>query len=273
MTKIIIYGKILCNYQHYDHYLIGDVMTKEKELHSGHRERMTEKLIENGHWIFNDHEILELLLFFSIPRKNVNNTAHLLLGQFGTLRGVLDADISDLCSIKGIGIKSAILIKVVAALSARASSPEQDKRVSLSSFEQVSKYLSSLYQGESREKLYMISLSPAFKIISKKLIYTGTVSYSEANIEKIAREAVKSNAKFVIIAHNHPNGIAIPSDTDIESTIRLKEALKHIDVEMIDHFVVSGRRVTPILHYPEELRFKEKPKGAVTFGKTEKVRE
>ncbi|MBE6597465.1 MAG: DNA repair protein RadC [Ruminococcaceae bacterium] len=233
-------------------------MAKEKEMHAGHRERMTEKLIENGHWIFNDHEILEILLFFSIPRKNVNETAHLLLGQFGTLQGVLDADISDLCSVEGIGMKSALLIKVVAAISARASAPVQDKRQALSSFDSVSKYLASLFQGEGREKLYMISLSPAYKVISKKLIFTGTVAYSEANVEKIAREAVKSNARYVIIAHNHPHGVAIPSDTDIESTMRLSEVLKHIDVELIDHFVVAGRRVTPIIHYPESLRFTEK---------------
>lgn len=221
--------------------------------HSGHRERMKEKFIKFGQGAFNDHELFELLLFYSIPRKNVNEISHALIQRFGSVRGVLDADLTDLCSVEGIGMNSAVLVSLVSSLSQRAAMPAIDKRTKLNSIEKLSSYLVSLFKGESREKLYMIALDPSFRIIELKLISTGTSTYSSININRIAVEAVKCNAAQVIVAHNHPGGVAIPSSNDHETSVQIGQAMRLLGIQFVDHFVVSGNRVTPTMNSPELL--------------------
>ena len=216
-------------------------------MHSGHRERMKEKFINFGDKIFSNHEILELLLFFSIPRKNTNDIAHDLLRRFGSFQGVFDADISSLCSVEGVGTSSAILIKLVGSCLRRCRENQPDTRMRLNSVSAVSKFLADLYENESEERIYLIALNNSFRLLGFSNIYTGKVNYSSTTTDKIVRTAHSYNASFVILAHNHPDGIAIPSQEDIDATHRISEAFRHLDVTFIDHFVVSGNRCNPIL--------------------------
>lgn len=220
-------------------------------MHEGHRKRVKDKFRAHGQEVFEDHELLELLLFFSISRRNTNDTAHLLLERFGTLQGVFDASINELTTVDGIGKSSAVLIKTVGALVHRCKQRQPDTRLKLDSFSSVSRFLADLFDGESEERIYLIALNNSFKLIGYSNLYTGEINFSAATIDKIVKTAFDYNASFVIVAHNHPGGIAVPSQHDIDATIKMTDSFRYLNVSFLEHFVVAGGRCNPILHAGE----------------------
>lgn len=217
-------------------------------MHEEHRKRQKDKFEQHGAEVFHDHELLEMLLYFSISRKNTNDIAHTLLSRFGSLNGVLSADISELCSTDGIGKHSALLLKLTGALCVRVATLDRDSRMVLNSTSAAKEFAIDLFKGESQEKLYLISLNNSFRLLDCQCISEGEVNYAAATVSVLTRPAVKNNASAVIIAHNHPDGIAIPSSYDIDATVRIKEAFSALDIKFIDHFIVSGNRCNAVLH-------------------------
>lgn len=216
-------------------------------MHSGHRERMKEKFLKYGSEAFNDHELLEILLFFSIPRKNTNDLAHTLINHFGSLRGVFDATAQNLMSVEGVGLTSAVLIKLVSSLFFRYNLNQGKSKVKLSSYSAVSELIKNLFVGESEEKVYLIMLNNSLALVEYRLLGSGSVKFSAASIREILEACIVNNAAYAIIAHNHPNGVALPSGLDIEATQAINNALRYAQVELIDHFIVAEDRCTPIL--------------------------
>ena len=217
-------------------------------MHDGHRKRMRDKFEAHGADFFEDHELLEMLLFFPIARKNTNELAHELINKFGSLRGVFDADFDEICKVEGIGGGTAFFIKLVSAIMNRNSAPKRDKRTKLGSYNDVSKYLMALFENESEEKLYAICLNSSFRVIGCERIAIGGDGAVEAKVKGILQSVVRNNSSFAIIAHNHPNGVAIPSGEDIDCTMRIRETFKYFDCKLIDHFVVANGRCMPILN-------------------------
>ena len=221
-------------------------------MHTNHRSRMKQKFMTFGPDAFGDHELLEMLLFFSIPRKNTNPTAHRLLERFGSLQNVFSASISELCTVEEVGISSATMIKLVAACNNRSRNLQTDSRMRLNSASSVKKFLTDLYDNESEERIYLIALNNSFRLLGYSNIYTGKINYSSATIDNIVRTAHNYNASFIILAHNHPDGVAIPSQSDIDATYRIVEAFRHLNVNFIDHFVVANNRANPILKLSDD---------------------
>ncbi len=223
-------------------------MSQQKNLHAGHRERLRDKYIRSAGNGMEDHEILELLLFYSIPVRNTNDTAHLLLERFGSIRGVFDADIKELAKVDNLGEKSALLIKTVASCISRYNLCSTDTRRPFSTFAQISEYLQNLYAGEANETAYLMLFNNSMRLLGTERIGSGSVNDLPVNMRAIVQAVYNYNASYVILAHNHPAGIAIPSGSDIEMTYRLHRALECMGINFIDHFIVAGKSCTPILH-------------------------
>ncbi len=208
-------------------------------LHEGHRKRLKERFIKNGLEGFEDHNILELLLFYSVPRSDTNEIGHKLLKRFGSLSNVFDAPFEELCKVDGVGAHSATLIKLMPELCNLYNVDKTEKVKVVSSTNSAGEYFVPRFIGKINEEVHIMLLDDKKKVIKSEVISKGTVNASAVSIRNIVSSVVNSNATGVILAHNHPGGIALPSSKDILTTKRIYHALKLMDIELCDHIVVA----------------------------------
>ncbi len=209
-------------------------------IHDGHRDRLRERFTENGLQGFNEINALELLLFYAIPRKDTNPIAHELLKKFGNLQGVFAASAEELKEVTGISASSAALIRLVPELCKLAKVSEVSEIKGLTNSSMASAYVIPRFMFDENEKVIMLSLDSAKKVKSCTEISSGVVNTVDLNIRLIVETALKNKASSVILAHNHPDGDIRPSREDLETTKRIREALKLVDIPLVDHIIVSG---------------------------------
>lgn len=209
-------------------------------VHDGHRDRLKKRFLNHGLDSFDDHNLLELLLFFAIPRRDTNPIAHNLMNKFGTLSRVFEASVEELCQVDGIGVNAALLIKMIPQMGNRyvMSKVSLDLDDILDNATKAGEYLKPRFSGERDEVVYMICMDSKCQVINTKLMFRGSVNSASISTRKIVENALVNNATRVIIAHNHVSGIALPSREDIETTRRIRDALSAVDVALIDHIVV-----------------------------------
>lgn len=208
-------------------------------IHNGHRERMRRRFLEGGLSGFADHEILELLLFYAIPQGDVNPLAHALMDRFGSLSGVLSAPIELLTQVKGVGERTAVLLHLVPLAAQKARLAEMKKELILNTRENVGAYLLELFSRERNEAVYEICLDAKGKLLVCRRLGEGSSSAVNLDIRKIVEIAILYSASSVILAHNHPSGIALPSQDDQTATDQAAAALRAIDVRLEDHIIVA----------------------------------
>lgn len=209
-------------------------------IHDGHREKKRRQFLDHGLDSFADHEALELLLFYAIPRRDTNVTAHRLLKKFGTLDGVLSAPVEELCQVEGVGETAAALLKLVPQVYRRARLSAARQETILNSTRLAGDYLLCLFIGETHtEVLYQLCLDRKGKLLACRKVGTGGVSAVSVDIRKIVENALLTGASDVILAHNHPSGVALPSEDDYAATYQVREALRTVGVRLTDHIVVS----------------------------------
>ena len=208
-------------------------------IHDGHREKMRQRFLKNGLEGYADHEALELLLYYALPRRDTNPIAHALLERYGSLAAVLDAPAEDLKTVEGIGESAAVLLKLVPQITKKARIAETEKDLALTTVSRVGAYLLEQYEGETREVLYQLCLDRKGKLLACKRLHEGGTAVVELDVRRIMENAILTRASGVILAHNHPSGIALPSPEDIAATARAKEALRTLEVELIDHIIVA----------------------------------
>lgn len=208
-------------------------------IHEGHRRRLKTQFIENGISALLPHQILEMLLFYAIPRGDTNITAHRLLEKFDTISGVFNASIEDLVTIKGISENAAILIKFIPQLLS-VYSIDAIKNKPLTELSTIAEYFVSCYLGVRNEQLRVCCLDDNLNIISCSVIQDGAVNAVPVNVRKIVETTYKANSSLIILAHNHPNGIAVPSDTDIKVTRQIKQTLSAVGINLLDHVIVCA---------------------------------
>nr|DAD80137.1 MAG TPA: DNA repair protein-like protein [Podoviridae sp. ct7Kl21] len=208
-------------------------------IHDGHREKMRRRFLQGGLDTFADHEALELLLFYAIPRRDTNPIAHALMERYGSLSAVLSAPVEDLQKVEGIGESAAILLRLAPLLTRKARLAEREKETVLNSSERAGKYLLERFAGEKHEVIYQLCLDRKGKLLACKRLGEGGVAGADLNIRLLVSNALLTSASAVILSHNHPSGVALPSPDDYATTDRAKEALATIGVALADHIIVA----------------------------------
>lgn len=208
-------------------------------IHDGHRARLKKRFLEHGLESFEDHGVLEILLFYALPRADVNPIAHALIDKFGTLSAVFDAPVEELARVPGIGLSTAEFIKLIPQVSRRYLMSRVSFDDILDSSKKAGEYLLPRFYAERDEIVYMACLDAKCKVLNCRLLFRGSVNSANVSVRKIVENALVFNATSVIIAHNHTSGIAIPSDEDKLTTRRIEQALKSVDITLADHIVVA----------------------------------
>lgn len=208
-------------------------------VHDGHRERKKTQYRRGGGDAFADHELLELLLFYAIPRIDTNPLAHALLDRFGSLQAVFSASAEELEQVPGIGASAAVLISLVPALHRRALVSAANREVILDTRSRIGAYFRELLSTEPREVMYQLCLDAKGRRRNVYKLGAGDVSSVTLNIRQIVENAINSKAAMVALAHNHPSGVPFPSPEDREATARIRDALEVIDVRLVEHVIVA----------------------------------
>ena len=208
-------------------------------IHDGHREHMRKRYLAGGLDPFADHEALELLLYYAIPRRDVNPIAHALMERYGSLSAVLAAPVEDLKRVEGIGESAALLLSLVPQLSKKAKLAEAERETVLSTTERAGAFLLERFAGEQHEVIYQLCLDRKGKLLTCKRLGEGGVASADLDIRKIVENAILCQASAVVLSHNHPSGLALPSQEDYAATDKVQAALATIGVELADHIIVA----------------------------------
>lgn len=210
-----------------------------KNIYQGHRIRMRDNFIEEGCYPdLTTLEVLEMILFYAIPRKNTNEIAHRLLNVFGSLTAVCNASYNDLIKVEGVSKNAAVLIKLMPASFHAHRSEMASKKKSFASVEDVGQYLLDRYSGVVEEQFSILSLSSSGRIIAFDRVACGDISSVGVSIRKVIEILIRTSATTVILAHNHPGGVALPSESDLSVTKSISQALKPLGIHILDHIIL-----------------------------------
>lgn len=216
-------------------------------LHTGHRQRLKDKYLKFGADSLSDHELLEILLYYAIPQRNTNDTSHEMLNTFGSLEGVFNADTDDLVKIKGVKNNTALLISLVRDLNKRIALSEIHEGIVFDRLSIVGNFLMNYYIGIQNERCIMLMMDNSMRLLKIEVLSEGSVNATDIDYRKLAILALKNNASCVIMAHNHPNGLAIPSSEDRLATKNADAALSSIGVTLFEHIIVGSKNYAPTM--------------------------
>lgn len=218
-----------------------------KNVHQDHRKRMREKFRKEGLSAFHDHEVLEMVLYYVFRQKDTNALAHMLLSSFGNhFSSVFDADFDALCNVPGLGPEAATTIKFFLAVFQRYVETKKQITGQIFQGEAAEEYVRGLFFGCTIEYFYMISLDKDNRVLRSDLLREGSRNSVQVPTKDVIAAALNSGAQKVVFAHNHPNGVLIPSDEDITLTQVLEYALKMIEVQLWDHVIVTEEGVCSV---------------------------
>ena len=208
-------------------------------VHEGHRERMRRQMKTSGMDSLSDVQVLEVALYYAIARRDTNEIAHALLRRFGSLSGVLEAPRAELLKIDGVGESAADLLLLFIQMERRHLMDRAGRQTILDTTYKCAQYLMPRFIGEQEEVVYLLCLDAKCKALDCSLIHRGAVNMTAISVRKIVKAALDHNATSVVVAHNHPSGLALPSREDRATTLALKAALDAVDVVLVDHVIVA----------------------------------
>ena len=210
-----------------------------ENIHAGHRERLKTRYIEHGLDSFSDVEAIELLLFYAIPRRSTNELAHALLNRFHSFRGVLQAELTELESVPGIGENAALLIRLISSLSTRYQISGNAPSAVITGSAEAGAYLLPYFEFRKEECSVLLCLDTAGRVIGCHRLAEGAPGMVSLSAREMVDLALRDKAARVILAHNHVSGVALPSTADVDVTGRVYRMLRMIEVELADHIIVS----------------------------------
>lgn len=214
----------------------------DKKMHEGHRQRVKSRYMAEGLDHFQEHEVLELILFYCIPMRDTNELAHSMLREFGSLAGIFEADPKDLCKRCGVSENTAILLSLIPPLTRRYFRGKWSDKPALSSSSKAGEYAVPLFVGRIYEAFYLICLDAQNRVNNAALVHEGTINEALVYPRLIVELALRHQANSVILAHNHPGGTVQPSKADIEVTRKIIAALGAISIQVSDHIIVAGEQ-------------------------------
>ncbi len=222
--------------------------------HEGHRNRMRERFLAGGLEGFAPHEALELLLYYALPRRNVNPLAHRLIRTFGTLDAVLSAAPERLAQVEGVGMHTAVLLSLVAPLVRKANHTRQNERPVVTNYREAREFCLGLFDANADEVFFVVCLDAQGRVLRAVRAFTGTIDETPVYPRTVVRIALENNAHSVVLAHNHPSGVAEPSDGDVATTNVLREALSTVDIQILDHVIVADGEAVSLFQWERTRR-------------------
>ena len=208
-------------------------------IHQGHRARLKQRFADYGERVFDDHQLLELLLFYSVPQGDVNPLAHRLINHFGSLAGVLDATMEELQQVKGVGAHTALLLTMLPQLMRRYELSRTKGEAIITSSADAGEYLLPYFFGTRNETVYLLSLDAKGRVLSCDFLAEGSLDRVGLNSRQVVETALARRATSVILAHNHISGLATPSQADVDLTLMLRPLLRSLNVHLLDHLVIA----------------------------------
>lgn len=208
-------------------------------IHDGHRQRLKDRFRREGLDHFDEHQVLELLLFYCIPRKDTNPIAHALIQRFGSLSQVMEAPVEELEKVPGMGAGAATFLSLITAVGRYYLVNRTSQTEILRTIEQCGEYLVPFFYGKRNETVYLLCLDAKCKVLCCREVGEGSVNSANVSIRKIVEAALNANATTVVLAHNHPSGLALPSAEDVQTTRQVAMALDAVEVTLADHIVVA----------------------------------
>lgn len=209
-------------------------------IHGGHRQRLKERFRREGLDNFDELYVLELLLFYCVPRIDTNPLAHRLLDTFGSLTAVLDASAEELEKVDGISSNISTFLNLITQAGRYYQIKRSEPGEILKTIEQCGRFLVPYFYGRDNETVFVLCLDAKCKVLCCKKVGEGSVNSANVPVRRIVEIALGANATTVVLAHNHPSGLAIPSAEDIQTTHRVSAALEAVEIILADHIVVSG---------------------------------
>lgn len=219
------------------------VTTPGKPHYTGHRDRLRERFL-NAPDSLPDYELLELLLFMAIPRKDVKPIAKFLIEKFKTMNGVLNASLNELQSVEGISHNSAVAIRAIRAAGLRLLQQDIMGRPMLTSWQRLVDYCQAAMANETKEHFRLLFLNKKNELIADEVQQSGTVDHTPAYPREIMKRALELGATAIILVHNHPSGDPTPSDADVQMTKAIIAAAKPFEIVIHDHLIVSRNGTT-----------------------------
>ncbi len=217
-------------------------MAGEKKLsgiHTGHRKRVKDEFLANGLSGLPDHRVLELLLFYAIPQGDVNPLAHRLLDHFGSLSDLFHATHEQLMEVDGVGENTAVLLRLIPAVAARYLEDRGKVGEQLLTSWEFGRLLLPLFFGQRNELAYLVCMDGKSRLIVTRKLGEGIANSVQITVRKVLETALSCNASRVVLAHNHVSGVALWSDADLDTTLRLKWVLREAGIELVDHCIFA----------------------------------
>lgn len=217
-------------------------MGNVKNLHANHRNRVRQRFIrEQSFENFEEHQVLELLLFYSIPRRDTNELAHKMLNEYGSLYNLMNSSPQNIMKRCNVSEVTAVSISIIPSLTRKfLSSGIANDAPIINSIERTHKHFEALMLGQPFESFYMICLDLNYRVTRKAKISDGTNRKTAVHMDKLIENALMYNTSFVIVGHNHPAGNKNPSSSDLDATMQIKNALQYINVRLLDHIIICG---------------------------------
>ncbi len=220
----------------------------EKNIHSGHRKRVKANVIKNGFSQLEEHRLLELMLFYSIPREDTNELAHKLINHFGSFEDVFKADIPQLERVDGVGENTAVMIAAMGETFKRISKAKPPKKRVYKNTEDLKELAVSLLKGEKTEKVILMCFDTKKSLKRYTVISEGDENSSEIDMKEIMKNLLDSGSSLAVLAHNHPTSSAEPSAFDIDSTRMVCVTLRKIGYALADHIIVGENETAYSMH-------------------------
>lgn len=216
----------------------------EPGAHDGHRARLRDRFAKAGADALADHELLELILFAPLPRRDTKGVAKALLARFGSLDGVFGAELADLTAVPGMGETAALHLKALHGATLRMGRDAVMNRPVLSSWSAVLGYCRTAMAELPREQFRVLYLDKKNRLIGDEVVSDGTIDQTPVYPREVVRMALARHASAMILVHNHPSGDPTPSRADIELTREIMAAAKALDIQVHDHLIIARSATT-----------------------------
>ena len=220
-------------------------------LHDGHRERMLLKFENNGFSIFEEHEKLEMILFYGVPRRNTNELAHELLNKYHTIANVMDAPKRELLNFNGFTERTYQLFKLIKDTYALYEMEKKAYKTYMTTIDEFSSFFQLYFMSEKDERVAIVCLDSLGKVLKTQKLGGGNSSESFFNMQEIVKIMIECGATEIVIAHNHPGNNPEPSENDIKSTVKIKESLEMLGFYLRDHYIVCENECLPMSRYKD----------------------